>query len=495
MANIKVSDMTALTSLPDDAIFYVVLPDGSYGSVTKVELLSGIVGGSQNIDEVLFVGDTATDRQIVLDSSDVNGSKATLTPNYFEIRDKATNEALSFNNGIILKENENGGYYGINLSEAASSVPPSEQRNLKAPILTTDETIATQEYVASELASEITKCSFITITQAVNLDEIETRVNELDAAVILKGTWSASSGSFPSGAQAGWSYLVTSNGTIDGIEFSSGDRLICVLDNASTTTYAGNWYKADYTDRVNTVAGRTGNVVITSSDLSDFNSAVNALITSALASFKTSNFLDFTSSGQTQLNAKQDNAKLISANYTALNNDNLIINATCTITDVASPSNGTNFNCTIVSGSVTIGGVVYTQVGSKVTRIYNSGAWQTFVDTQIIDYSLLSTIVGFSSFTTRSIFIVLKNGIGTCFYDLAGVSNSATKSFTLDRNVIVGIVKTDVSIVNNSGSLTSGGRVVINPSSNVADFKINAIGTSFTASGNARLVGQFDFIY
>lgn len=129
------------------------------------------------------------------------------------------------------------------------------------------------------------KVSYITITQAVNLDDIETRVNDLDAAVILKGTWSAAGGTFPGSgvAQAGWSYLVTADGTVDGIEFKDGDRIIAVLDNASTSVYAGNWYKADYTDRVNTVAGRTGNVVITSSDLSDFNSAVNALIATAIS--------------------------------------------------------------------------------------------------------------------------------------------------------------------------------------------------------------------
>lgn len=129
------------------------------------------------------------------------------------------------------------------------------------------------------------KVSYITITQAVNLDDIETRVNDLDAAVILKGTWSAAGGTFPGSgvAQAGWSYLVTADGTVDGIEIKDGDRIIAVTDNASTSVYAGNWYKADYTDRVNTVAGRTGNVVITSSDLSDFNSAVNALIATAIS--------------------------------------------------------------------------------------------------------------------------------------------------------------------------------------------------------------------
>lgn len=167
-------------------------------------------------------------------------------------------------------------------------------------------TSATKNGVEFATVNDISKLSYITITQPVDLDAIETRVNELDAVVILKGTWGAASGSFPASTQAGWSYLVTSDGTIDGVEFKNGDRLISVLDNASTSVYAGNWYKADYTDRVNTVCGRTGNVTITSSDLSDFNSSVNALITTALASFKTANYLDFTSSGQGQLNGKQD---------------------------------------------------------------------------------------------------------------------------------------------------------------------------------------------
>jgi len=43
------------------------------------------------------------------------------------------------------------------------------------------------------------------------------------------------------------------------------------------------------------------------STISDFVSQVGTLITNALASFKTANFLDFTSSGQTQLDGKQDN--------------------------------------------------------------------------------------------------------------------------------------------------------------------------------------------
>ena len=174
-------------------------------------------------------------------------------------------------------------------------------------------TSATKNGVEFATVNDISKLSYITITQPVDLDAMETRVNDLDAAVVLKGTWGAASGSFPSSTQAGWSYLVTSDGTIDGIEFKNGDRLISVLDNASTSVYAGNWYKADYTDRVNTVCGRTGNVTITSSDLSDFNTAVDALITTALVAFKTANYLDFTSSGQGQIDSKQNKMSWISS--------------------------------------------------------------------------------------------------------------------------------------------------------------------------------------
>ena len=77
-----------------------------------------------------------------------------------------------------------------------------------------------------------------------------TRISALDAAVVLKGTWDASVGTFPGSgtAQAGESWIVSVTGTVDGVAFTAGDRIIAILDNASTTTYASNWFKADYTD-------------------------------------------------------------------------------------------------------------------------------------------------------------------------------------------------------------------------------------------------------
>lgn len=115
------------------------------------------------------------------------------------------------------------------------------------------------------LTAHKAKLDWLAVTQAVDLDAIETRVNDLDAAVVLRGTWDASAGTFPGGgtAQAGASYIVTVAGTVDGVAFAIGDRIVATTDNASTSTFLANWFKADYTDLVSSVVGQTGVVTAT----------------------------------------------------------------------------------------------------------------------------------------------------------------------------------------------------------------------------------------
>lgn len=139
---------------------------------------------------------------------------------------------------------------------------------------------------ASFTTADETKLDYISVTQAVDLDAIETRVNALDAAVVLKGVWDASSGTFPGagGAQAGESWIVSVGGTVDGVVFAANDRLVAITDNASTTTFASNWFQADYTDQVLSVCGRTGAVTIASTDITDSTAAGRALLTAADAS-------------------------------------------------------------------------------------------------------------------------------------------------------------------------------------------------------------------
>jgi hypothetical protein len=120
----------------------------------------------------------------------------------------------------------------------------------------------TSNAVYDAITAPLAKVAHLTVTQAVDLDVIETRVNALDAAVVLKGAWDASAGTFPGGgtAQAGDSYIVSVGGTVNAVVFSVGDRIIAITDNASTGTFAANWFKADYTDLVSSVDGATGAV-------------------------------------------------------------------------------------------------------------------------------------------------------------------------------------------------------------------------------------------
>lgn len=58
-----------------------------------------------------------------------------------------------------------------------------------------------------------------------------------------RGSWSAASGSFPSGSTAGYWWTVSVAGTVDGVTFLVGDRVAAKVNSASTSTYSGNWTK------------------------------------------------------------------------------------------------------------------------------------------------------------------------------------------------------------------------------------------------------------
>jgi len=97
-------------------------------------------------------------------------------------------------------------------------------------------------------------------TDGATLDNIETEVAALANGMVYKGDWDASAGSFPSGAQTGWFYYVSVAGTVNSVAFHVGDNIVATTDNASTTTYAGNWSKHDNTDAVQSVVGLIGSI-------------------------------------------------------------------------------------------------------------------------------------------------------------------------------------------------------------------------------------------
>jgi len=119
-----------------------------------------------------------------------------------------------------------------------------------------------QNTTASFLTADETKVDYITVTQAVNLDQMETDIAALENGMVYKGDWNAGSGSFPGGgsAQTGWFYYVSGAGTVNSISFAVGDNIVATTDNASTSTYASNWSKHDQTDAVQAVVGLTGSI-------------------------------------------------------------------------------------------------------------------------------------------------------------------------------------------------------------------------------------------
>ena len=119
-----------------------------------------------------------------------------------------------------------------------------------------------QNTTASFLSADETKLDYISVTQAVDLDQMETDIAALANGMVYKGNWDASSGSFPGGgsAQTGWFYYVSVAGTVGGVSFAIGDNIVATTDNASASTFAGNWSKHDQTDAVQAVVGLTGSI-------------------------------------------------------------------------------------------------------------------------------------------------------------------------------------------------------------------------------------------
>lgn len=124
---------------------------------------------------------------------------------------------------------------------------------------------------ASFLTAQETKLGHISVTQAVDLDQMETDIAALANGMVYKGNWDASAGTFPGSnlAQTGWFYTVSVGGTVDSVVFAVDDRLVATVDNASSTTYATNWTKLDATDAVQSVNSQVGSVVLDADDISD----------------------------------------------------------------------------------------------------------------------------------------------------------------------------------------------------------------------------------
>lgn len=107
------------------------------------------------------------------------------------------------------------------------------------------------------------------------------------------------------------------------------------------------------------------------------------------------------------------------------------------------------------------------------------------------EYSAISTIVGWSSFTSKSIAILSIGKVVFCHYFLSGTSNATTTSFTLPVACAVLMEATNCRAQDNSVFLANPALMQVGSGSNVFSFYSSLAGAGWTASGTKYISGEF----
>ena len=198
-----------------------------------------------------------------------------------------------------------------------------------------------------------------------------------------QGTWNASTniptlanGAIANAADdAGHVYRVSVAGTVN---FGAGNISFDVGDYA-ILNYNLIWEKSDTTDAVSSVAGRTGDVTLSSTDLSDFTTAVQAITIDAskIGSGAVSNtefgYLDGVSSAiQTQIDGKQkvvaiENVSNSIALSSAYDQRVLLANTTSSAISITGFAATAGFQVTIIdyTGNSNVNYITFVRSGSQ----------------------------------------------------------------------------------------------------------------------------------
>lgn len=113
--------------------------------------------------------------------------------------------------------------------------------------------------------------------------------------------------------------------------------------------------------------------------------------------------------------------------------------------------------------------------------------------TDWVDYSATSTIVGWSSFTTKQISYRIIGKQVFVLFNFGGISNSTTASFSLPNNNNSTFVSQSLSVpITDNGVLSNvPGRIIIGLSTNNVVINKDRTGNAFTSSGTKSVAGQF----
>lgn len=119
----------------------------------------------------------------------------------------------------------------------------------------------------------------VTITSTPTTPTTRPDLEDGELVELRNETFDASSGSFPSSAQAGYLYRVSANGTVDSVTFDIHDMLLALVDGASTTTFPNNWLRIEGDEGVSSWGALEGVI-----DDTDIISVLNRLGFEAVAS-------------------------------------------------------------------------------------------------------------------------------------------------------------------------------------------------------------------
>jgi len=111
-------------------------------------------------------------------------------------------------------------------------------------------------------------------------------------------------------------------------------------------------------------------------------------------------------------------------------------------------------------------------------------------ETSWVDYSATSTIVGWSSFTTKKISYKIIDNAMILDFDLLGTSNTTTASFTIPFNATSTSFSLSAHVVSAGNAQLYSGRIYTVAGSNVVAIQLNGQSTPFNNYGTKRCSGQ-----
>ena len=215
-----------------------------------------ILAGSQTLDGVTLEMD---DRVLVKDQTDASENGIYLSNSDVWQRTADCVDAGDLIRGSQVRVNEgsvgSGSYYCTSADPIIIGTDDITWVDVARTVLTGAEIKALYEGEVNTNAytdAEQAKVGHITVSQAIDLDQMETDIAALSDGMVYKGNWDASAGIFPGAgaAQTGWFFYVSVAGTVDSIEFAVGDNVVATTDNASISAYDANWSKHDQTPSI-----------------------------------------------------------------------------------------------------------------------------------------------------------------------------------------------------------------------------------------------------